>query len=311
LQKSQKNLAGLCGLLVLSLAESAIHAQETAEPKPRLTLKLECRADSILSSQSLPILVHVVNESTKPIETRSDPSSWYPSGFEIYVSEDGKEFQKHVHVSEAVCGPAVPKRILKPQEEHVRQVVLSQSKESGPRGVFARPGKYRLKGRLWENSAFIDSPEISITVEKPTGKDAEAAAYLAEKELVKLLGPLADWIAGAWAVPKLKEFLSKYGDTAYAHEARLALMISLANSGGKSEGKEEQRKREAEIRALIPQSWDDCPRHLMPDLVYWTMKFAPDRKKLLEYAEILSEKCAWHPRYAEMKDEIEFLRRNP
>lgn len=296
----------LCGLL--PTGQSCACDQEGTGEFRALSLRLETPSNHLLVSGVLTMIVCVGNDSSSDVEAAVDISSASRSSLRFYVTgpDRGKTFSRYEHIAATSCGFARKHR-FKPGERISSQIAISESQESGPEGVFGIAGSYRIKAELWYRGQRIESPEVAITVDEPTGKDLVAAQFLREKGLVKSLGVEAKTYGGKWAIAEMKEFLSKYGDTAYAWQVRLALATILRNGLPTSwQGDSpEVKERLSEMWAALDGSFSRCPPEIFPEvlcLAIETKCFQRDRAGAMELLSLFQEKCSWHPRYADLED---------
>jgi len=89
--------------------------------------------------------------------------------------------------------------------------------------IFPEYGNYKLTFNIIgnENGEMISSNKIDITIQKPTGIDMEALAFIQKTQRSRFLGIFQDWVDFREKEPAklLEEFVEKYSESVYGDYA--------------------------------------------------------------------------------------------
>lgn len=267
-----------------------------------LSLKLETRAEKLLASQALHIVVRLSND------TRSDVWAWYPEPRILVAYEDG-EFSEYRHPREfSRCVDPVRQTFAKGESED-EQIVVSDSEGTKGTGVFGKAGRYRIKATIAFRGKSLTSAELSVKVEEPSGTDALAVEFLRTKGLIGILGCDAHEFGSNKHIPLLQEFLGKHGETSYAPQVRVSLAIRLL----KTLPDYWHMPAPPEVTNVLTQAWGalepcltSCPPELEPDMLRLAIRikgFSGDSERADQLRAVFERKCSWHPLHAKMMRE--------
>lgn len=241
-------------LLFAFLASGRSIKQET--PADGITTTMVVSRQEVLPFEPVAVLLLLRNETAKSKRVIASWRSILSIGEE---TENGIRWRGFRADNEPFAKPpaATAKDFSPGQVRGVRGHVDYEA----PSGVhlFARPGRYLLKGVASANGQFGSEP-IAIVVLNPEGANAPAYQYLKSSKIHQCFGEytIPRYTCQSAAVRELEQFIADFDGSDYSHIARTGLaMMWLRGVEGKQDfARAQELLTEVSQRARAPLSYE-------------------------------------------------------
>jgi hypothetical protein len=203
---------------------------ETAE----FTVTLTTPKANYILGEPIPLTFTLENKTSEPLVLRSSPSFHYENLRVLIEKSTGKPIDTSNLWRAEVPRPFGEHQIPPGRVMTDRKMISEHLRE-----VLSEPGDFRIRATFKNGEATLASEWVTFTISQPTGRDAEAYAYIQG---------VRDSLPKGFPFNRLEDnqaFLDLFPDTTYADYVRYSLgMFYVSNSDEKARGYEMLRQLE-------------------------------------------------------------------